>query len=243
MTRGSDQRGATLVFAMLLLVVIFAIGALIIDLLRIERASRSLQRAADAAALAGASQFNRATGFFSSDVDAEGWRRAKRASLVALRMNPVFGDSEEILQSDAFGAPGGPDQDTNFEASEYGFTEFEFPKLKVRIQRIFYFREIFPPPPPQEARPVEYGLEGRLHGTCNPDDTATISPPGVPDGCCTGSIMVCQVANAVRVTLTLKSLPLLFGNFVGLSQLTTLTRTALGSAEIKSPDQTAEFCS
>lgn len=231
MLRTRNQRGAVLILAAFLLVVIFAIGALIIDLLRVQRASRTLQRAADAAALAGASQLRRTIDTTNGTID--DWKRSKRAVFAALRSNPVFGDFGEILNSGEFGIEGGspprgypPDVTYEDPDSHYAYSAYDYPNLDVDIERLFYYRAT------DTTSIRELVLEGR-------DWCGNPSPPPelmVPiSNCCLASTPTFQVANAVRVTLTLKRLPLFFGRFVGLESLTTLSRTALGTAEILPP--------
>jgi hypothetical protein len=224
MLKDSDQRGAVLIFSLLLLFLIFALGALIVDLLRIERASRSLQQTADSAALAGATQLGARC--HESEGTLNQWNFAKRAAIAAIRTNQIFGDGEDTA---AWQHPTleGYEDPTVTPGEIYRYSDFDFPRLHVSIERVLYYRRE-DCLPGSECTPIELSLEGRTE--CEP----AYPTPGLPAECC-GNDFPYVRANAVRVTLTLKSLPLMFGRFVGLSDLSVLTRSALGSPDIAPP--------
>jgi hypothetical protein len=160
-TRGqrSDERGAILIVGLLVCLILLAIGALVIDVPRMERVGRMLQRAADAAALAGAAELNApdcVTARQASPPDAtqlaalqQCWQRAKRSAFYALQQNPVYTtDGVEILllasELDARVSPSGQQRDLFDLVGSPGFDaeQYEFPHpggvLRVQITRMVY---------------------------------------------------------------------------------------------------------
>lgn len=97
-SRRSAERGAVLVAGLFGVMVLLAFGALVVDLLRIERIARSLQRAADAASLAGTLQLKGDPYEYAEDTPAtvSAWRKAKRAAVLALRSNIVAEGTNEL---------------------------------------------------------------------------------------------------------------------------------------------------
>lgn len=96
-----NERGAVLIAGMFGIMVLLAMGALVVDILRMERIGRSLQRAADAAALAASLQLK------GDPYDPAGtpndpagtpsdWREARRAAVLALRSNLIAEDTNVL---------------------------------------------------------------------------------------------------------------------------------------------------
>ena len=77
----NDEQGLSLILAASLVFFIVALTALVVDHLRLQTSLQQLQRAADAAALAGARQL---------DGRATSWDRARSAALDVLAKNNVY---------------------------------------------------------------------------------------------------------------------------------------------------------
>jgi hypothetical protein len=151
-----------MIVGMIVCLILLAIGALVIDVPRMERVGRMLQRAADAAALAGAAELNAldcVTARQASDPDSDQiealqqcWRRAKRSAFYALQQNPVYtADGVTIILSasdleDHVRPTGqsGQERDPFDLAPPSGFDaeQYEFPHpggvLQVQITRMVY---------------------------------------------------------------------------------------------------------
>lgn len=77
-----EESGAALLLAMGLVLLVVYLGVLVIDLARAEYITRELQRSADAASLAGATEL-----VLSSNSDLDRWSNAKRAAIGILKSN------------------------------------------------------------------------------------------------------------------------------------------------------------
>ena len=204
----SGESGSFLIIGAIITFAGLTLGALVIDILRVEQVGRSLQRAADAAALAGTIHLvpDNVPGEISLG-ELTGWQRAKRGSFSALRANPIEGDSGEIQQPGTFGTGGGnSDPFENPDDSNYKYTEYTFPNLFIRIER---GRWVEPCTPNAQFESLE-----------DPGDAAALPP---------------SQATAVRVTLRLLSLPTTIARFFGFERFTLIERVATAAPEGCSP--------
>jgi hypothetical protein len=145
-----------MIVGMIVCLILLAIGALVIDVPRMERVGRMLQRAADAAALAGAAELNApdcAAARQSSTPDltelTKCWQRAKRSAFHALQQNPIYTTDGVVIplsarelnpkiqppnqQRDSFDIADTP----GFDAEQYEFSHTDG-VLRVQITRMIY---------------------------------------------------------------------------------------------------------
>ncbi len=80
-----DERGSVMILALAVVTAILLLAPFIVDYARAGYALTGIQRAADAASLAGASEL-----VLSSNDYTTRWKNAKRAIIAALRENPIF---------------------------------------------------------------------------------------------------------------------------------------------------------
>ncbi len=251
-TRRSDgQRGGVLLLGAFILVAVFSFGLLVIDLARIELAAEGLQRTADAAALAGAEFLQRGGTITPAPVgNRDDWGRrslewaiAKRATLLSIRAgdNPIFGGSSTRDLFDLGTVPlrdeclGDPDLtvDPNLPCRV-----FDFGDIRVEIERGYSFRE-----EPTGASPV-YGDPRfvSLEGVYRPDGSGGLlwstEPLAIPAQCAGDVVNSDQMvepttlANAVRVRLSLKSIPITMGALLRIFTGPTITREAVASVDL-----------
>lgn len=252
-TRRSDgQRGGVLLLGAFILVAVFSFGLLVIDLARIELAAEGLQRTADAAALAGAEFLQRGGTIVpapgnSSDSGRRSleWAIAKRATLLSIRAgdNPIFGGSSTRDLFDLGTVPlrdeclGDPDLtvDPNLPCRV-----FDFGDIRVEIERGYGFRE-----EPTGASPV-YGDPRfvSLEGVYRPDGSGGLlwstEPLAIPAQCAgdvadpltAPMVEPTELANAVRVRLSLKSIPITMGALLRIFTGPAITREAVASVDL-----------
>lgn len=185
---------------------IVAVLAMVVDHSRQSLSLETLQRAADAAALAGAKRFNGKL---------NGWREAKQAAVLALKQNPIHGVTPELLATlqllegpSAFNAP----------TSVHEGSRGKIGKLNVTIERGVLWHDFALRSPISEAFPE--GRQGgfRFVSLETHGDAAVPIPQGVE-----GYLY----SNAVRVTLSLDSLSTSFGRVMGVLGFSNLARSAI----------------
>jgi hypothetical protein len=243
-TRG--QRGGVLLIGAFLIAAIFSFGLLVVDLARIELAAEGLQRTADSAALAGA-EFLQRNGALSVlpnlTVRESEWTFAKRAVLALVRSddNPVFGgtssrDTGDLgagLSRDACLG----DRDLTGDA-DLPCRIFDFPDITVQIERGYSFRKEPPGALPVYGDPRFVSLEG-VYG---PDGSGGLrwgtEGLDIPFQCAGESenndamVEPTTLANAVRVRLSLKEIPITMGALLRIFTGPTITREAVASVDL-----------
>jgi len=129
------ERGAILVAGAIGIIALLAFGALVVDLLRMERIGRSLHRAADAAALAGSLNLKGDPYEPPTDLNATlaGWRSAKRAAILAVRQNLIAEDTGAVAGAAAWGQDGLEDPWES--TARYRNTIITVGKIRVTIER------------------------------------------------------------------------------------------------------------
>jgi len=150
--RNRDERGAVLIAGIFGLVVLLAFGALVVDLLRMQRIGLSVQRAVDAASLAAGKGLKGDPYTVPPSIDEDGEeipeaeeaRRerltAKRAVILALRENLIAEGLNELATGAGWELAG--TQDAHDPGSLYTGTEFKVADLTVIVERgAWYYQE------------------------------------------------------------------------------------------------------
>lgn len=235
-----SERGAALVVGLFVVLILLAIGALVVDVPRMERVGRLLQRAADAAALAGAAELNSEVcrnARFDPDLPPDPvlldilqtcWKRAKRAAFYYLSENPVYtAESVSIPLDSALLEPHAvtgqnPDpHDTTGLGYQYELFEFQIASgrtLQVQVTRMLYTRgqgkwsaEV-----PQTIVPqVERGTIMDGAGLCTTDPRCgSRNPPSY------------RWANGMHIRLTLTGFPSILAQLpaIGIPATSTIVR-------------------
>jgi uncharacterized membrane protein len=125
-----DERGSILLVTLALAILVLYLSLLVVDLRRAEYAANGIQRAADAAALAGLTEL-----VASSDSDADKWKNAERAALAVLKQNEIFlaGDVPDASQPDThIGSTDACDTDP---FSNYRWQIYDNSKMRIEIAR------------------------------------------------------------------------------------------------------------
>jgi len=260
------EHGAAIVMVYLAISMFIFMTVLFLDIPYMERLGRNLQKAVDAAAIAGAVQLTRRTAVnppLSTQADSGtrliGWRASKHAVAAFLKNNPIVGAD---LNFDIIGTTVGsgtiqPVLDrNNWQYPEYSWTNGSL-SYSVTITRGVYERPnpgTFDFVNTQIFYPVETGDLSR--GTTADSLNCIQSAPPLPTSCAanaaiynaaalpsyndpelgpgnpmpaysgTGNPRVIDVANSVRVTLTVSGVPTLFAKIFGFNSFTSVQRTA-----------------
>lgn len=200
--RQTEEHGFILPLVALLIFSALAVGGLVVEHSKESLALQNLQRAADSAALAGARQL---------DSSKTGWQDARRAAVAGIKANPIHGVSQAGLADLALSDPSYPDPwapagtvHTGISGSAAG--------LKVRIERgkVWYAHK---------------------NGKNKYEFESLETPETAPHGRWRNIVGTYMVANAVRVTLELDSLPTLFGQIAGIRQFSHLSRVSLAVSD------------
>jgi hypothetical protein len=202
----SSQSGGVIIVMLLLIIISLVLAALVVDLLVLERAQRMLQRAADAASLAGAVQLeathNGASGGANScrwiNGSESGWKLSKLAALKLLREHELYRDDgpNRLGQPDLI--PPNTSIPTALDDPLYSWEVFDFDNITVRIERGIYEYE-----PPEIVPPPGGSPACRTNGARTFKSVEISSPDiaEVPSGCprCNalpGSCISCNLLNA-----------------------------------------------
>lgn len=260
MSRGvRGERGAALLLGLGMVLLMCIIGALVVDIPLGENAVRRVQRAVDAAALAGAQQLRYPTDWgldvpwsdIPADEQLSGWRLAKRAVFATLRR-----DANSFPGSTPIAAyprdPGGANDrwwDSN--PGSYGFVHYEYNAGGVGEVRLVIERGLFTIVNPLPATgPVEFAftsLEGeeKCFGSVSgpipvlPYREGGVSYPACPDPTTlpVEHAAVYNVANAVRVTATIRRLPTFFARLqqIAVGNLPDISRTGIAAPDLPVP--------
>lgn len=207
-----DESGAFVLMALVVLSALLFIGALVVDILLVERVGATLQRTADAAALSGKIILDRDRPAYPGS--REEWLLAKRAVLGSLRGNTITFGGSDIRQSNYI--PEGQGEEDKHEAphSRYRFSTFKFKNNIVTIERgLWWYDDELAP------RGQFSSLESRT-GTCPvlPRPAQTLCPLGEDNY---------RGANAVRVSLRLRGAPVVLARAAfGVQSLRNIERQA-----------------
>lgn len=264
------ERGAMIVMVYLAISMFLFMTVLFLDIPYLERVGRSVQKAVDSAALAGAIQLTRRTAVTAallpdSPTRLIGWRYSKRAVAQFLINNPIAG--AESLDFSFIGNASNKDGD--LEPLD-GINGWEFPTYEwdngtlgysITITRGVYQRpnpNSFNPATTQIFYPVEVGDLSR-GAQSGPDSLNCVQSAGLPTACAPDAAntvinypafedpellpspntfmnqyssgpttypRVIDVANSVRVTLSVSGIPTLFAKIFGFNSFTSIQRTA-----------------
>ncbi len=128
----NTERGAVLFAGMFGIMVLLALGALVVDILRMERIGRSLQRAADSASLAASLHMKGDPYTTSPTAPVASWRKAKRAAVLALRNNLIAEGSNDLANGADWTPAGTGDP---YDSTMYGGTDIIIGNLRFTIER------------------------------------------------------------------------------------------------------------
>lgn len=200
-SRARSEQGAVLVLGIFLVILFLALGALMIDLVRIERSILTIQTSVDASSLAGALVLRPAP---SSDATQEErelsllrWRAAKVAVFESLAVNPLFAESSSL---DPLGCSEccveSPeltyDSDPSWQCVVFGFPMNPDPAVTLRIERGIYYTD------PIDGQRRFFSLEG-VADCCQVDQCSQVVPACTSSG---QELNAPRVANGVRVEIT-----------------------------------------
>jgi uncharacterized membrane protein len=204
-----QERGVVLVFFALSLFSLISIIGLVLDIGRLEVALRSLQHAADAAAIAGTNQLDVAE-VGSADEESIRYKDVKLAVLSMLTTGEIIGlnaaaksalcigQASGCMPSGRFNAPSGTP--TSIDWSEYDRDTAEMGNLIVKVERLIYCFAGTSLAPERKTYPL--------------------------DGVAYTNQHYCK-ANAVQVTLVLNNFTTYFARFFGQSEINSLTAKGL----------------
>lgn len=198
--------GAVTVLGVFLVILFLAVAALLIDIIRIERAALTMQQAADASSLAAATLLKPkpvAEPNMQEGIDMQlRWRAAKVVVFDTIRENPIFGgaDGLELSPSELSCAQSieGPDN-APWDCQEYRFPSLENPRLTVKVERGIYYTAT------NESGGKERrfaSMEGVLN-CCDSEPCRDVIPACTPAVILSGP----SVSNGVRVTLIQHEIP------------------------------------
>lgn len=240
LTRAHSQQGGVLVLGLFLIMSILFFGLLVVDVARLELAAEDLQRIADASALGGAEFLKREILVEPAPARREeNWRAAKKMTLRLLRSteNPIYGAREERnLESNVFITKADCDNDLDSGIDENTACRFfDFGSVTVAIERGYNFRD--------ESSgfygdPLFTSLEGTFRSGASPDWDTTdraLPPRCIQFGMNGGPTVPLDptvLANAVRVRVALKALPLTMGGLLRIFTGPEMIREAIASVDL-----------
>ncbi|MFN8391883.1 MAG: pilus assembly protein TadG-related protein [Bdellovibrionota bacterium] len=128
-----DEAGSILFITLALAILVLYLCLLVIDLRRAELAGNGVQRAADAAALAGLTEL-----VASPDTDNEKWKNSIRAALAVLKQNSIFLSPQFPDASVSANRVGSTDACDTDISSSYRWQTFDNGTMRVEIARGTY---------------------------------------------------------------------------------------------------------
>ena len=238
-----SERGAAIIMAYLAILMFLYMTLLFLDIPYMERVGRSIQRCADAAALAGAIQLTQRS---SAATALQGWLDAKRAVIAVLGQNPIAGVDQTLLT--ALNSTSGTADPLDLDVGNY----YRYPifgktispqQVTVSISRGVYHR---PNPWANNVR-IFYPLEvtdttnrvenvPAINSTCKTSVNPLNNPPhnsvhpNEPTECIPTPLIV-NIADSVTITITISGIPTLYAKLLGFNSFTTITRTAVSVPE------------
>ena len=200
----SSETGLFIPLFALIVVAAITMMALVIDHSKESLALETLQRAADAAALAGARNL---------DSSRAGWLNAKKAAVLAIKKNPIHGTSPEAVQPLKLDDPKQPADYWLYPGSDPAnvTTSGSAGGLRVTVERgtMWWNSKLKNGKGGYAFSSLEKAQNGRWQGL----------------------MQSYLVANAVQVKVTLDRLPNFFGKVIGVGSFDNLTRTALAVSD------------
>lgn len=223
--RNHRERGAIIIIVYLSLLAFLTFSVLVLDIPYLERTGRSLQRAVDAAALAGTTQLSRK--------NLLGWRSAKRAALLALQENGIAGTDWPTIDLGTLSGTYGSEEDEMWEPAAGGYQYIEYTAGGTRKLKIRFDRGIYQPPETWTVNTkIFWSLEEGQPARDANDKCRQVDADG-PTACASLPWFY-EVADAMRVTVTLENIPTLMGKVLGLTSFSYIERTGTASPEVAS---------
>lgn len=210
------EHGVSTVWLLIFGTVFMATTALVVDLLRQQIVLRQAQNAADASAVAAARVF---------DGTVQNWGEAKKVAIAALRHQNVMGVAETRLQEISFDdGIIDPFEETVNPNSPYRGTQASSGNLQITVERGAFWEDGFHS---LEGMPL-VDVSHRVSYSGRDDFSRVPMQYQVP---------VHIMANAVKVTVRVSSVPTFFAQILGISNLGTLERSSvsLSDAGIEQP--------
>ncbi len=222
----SSEEGVVILVVMAAIFIFGFVAILVLDVSSMQLTARNTQTVADAAALAGAAYL---------DGTEDGWKNAKRATVIFFRENVSSISASNASSPGEFGTKSGmfdPIEDVD----DFAFTEYEIGDISIEIRRGSYYSNSGCT---NEFQSLEVGQEKIFtptHPNSNPgDDEDTRCPlaecvledPAVDQ--CNCDVFV--LANAVEVKVSVTDPPTFFIDLIpGLSNvIPPIARTGVGS--------------
>jgi hypothetical protein len=221
-----NERGAVLIAGMFGIMVLLAMGALVVDILRMERIGRSLQRAADAAALAASLQLKGDP--YTPAGTPRDWKEARRAAVLALRSNLIAEDTNVLAGGGTWEPRGIMDfyeLETTMDGvmNPYRGSEIRVGRLIITIERGAWLYD--------EDSSSGGNVDGEPNG---PYFVPLESDTGdCPEFCMNNNY---EYANAARIRIQMTSMRSFFPlAWAGTSEVGGLTRESIGSVQKTTP--------
>ncbi|RMD85212.1 MAG: hypothetical protein D6808_05700 [Candidatus Dadabacteria bacterium] len=213
-----EAEKGSIIFGLSLIIIAIMLSSMAINYARIGMALASAQSAADSASLAGSSTLKPRLVVFGTNLpphpdSLSGWRSSKVAVFEALKRNKIFNTGNEIHDGPSgstclkrlYNSP----YDVDIDYAEC--MKYDFPSFTLQIERGLY-----------------YSLNGEVKfASLENKEFCDVTPS------CMG-IATPDVANAIKVTIALKDLSLIFTNFLpgGSISIQNISRTSLATRGI-----------
>lgn len=229
----TPEAGTIIILASFCIFLILAFGALAIDILRLEGARARIQAVTDAAALGAALQlrtaYNSGRWFLGAYTDPalearQGWDASKQALFAFIKGNAIPSLNAAALEV----ANSSKTQNslTYSAANNYSYVIYDFPDIRIKVQRGMFEKDSG-----GNLRFVSLEIgDGHIDSSrrCIPDASMpSCSPPNPGDPLPT----VEQIANAVKVEVTVKRFGALLGHVLGISSFRNLTHVSIGALD------------
>ncbi len=207
-----DEGGAFLLMALVALSTLLFIGAMVVDIMLVERVGATLQRTADAAALSGKVLLNRDKA--NPPGTREEWLLAKRAVLNLLRANVITFGGKDIRVPNYVPEGDGIADRHDGPQSPYRFSQYDFKNSRVSIERgLWWYDDALAP-------------QGEFSSLESKNGLCPALPPPAQAVCPIGQDNFVG-ANAVRVTLRLFGAPVVLARAAfGVQALRNIERQA-----------------
>ncbi len=214
--RLQSERGAAMIIGLCLILFMLFAAALVIDVARLERAALSLQQAADAASLAGASALRPTYDNSVSTEESTCFHGAKVAVFQLLAENPVLGEGGEVAAGPLTSTPCLDLPASPYDlAPEWQCVEYDFTSMRVRIERGAYY---------QQGSELHFAPLDSVADAC----TVTELAPHLTL-CPSGPASPVEVSNGIKVRLTLKRIPTAFAGILGIGEVTGVSRESVSA--------------
>jgi len=234
-TGGDDESGAALIFGIFLIALILFFGILMVDLLLMERTALTIQRTADAASLAAASvlspdrddPFNED----SEDNARNSWRAAKVTAYQMLLENYIYGTGEDLPASITDASSGICTDTTDLNHDNLQCIQWTTDSARYTIERGLYYESggelIFLSLEDIEDCCSEVCCEaGSDCAQFFQVQCASATPPN-------DALQPPLIANGVRVSIEVSSLPAIFSRTIGVNISSTgpITRDSISAID------------